>query len=138
MLAFNQLILPSFFLVSGISLQLLEEPSEAEKVYIRALSLATSEQAPAIFSNIGNLYRQIRQYENAKAMFSKALELRPGYAPAYNNLGLVFIVEGRLGEAVFCFNKAIESDPFLDAAKSNIIKVDTLSRTKRDVSLHSL
>lgn len=56
--------------------------------------------------------------------------MQPGYAPAYNNLGLVFVAEGHLEEAKFCFNKAFESDPFLDAAKSNIIKVDILS--KRD------
>lgn len=65
-------------------------------------------------------------------MFSKALALQPGYAPAYNNLGLVFVAEGRLEEAKFCFNKAFETDPFLDAAKSNVIKVNTLS--KRDTS----
>ncbi|XP_047955640.1 probable UDP-N-acetylglucosamine--peptide N-acetylglucosaminyltransferase SPINDLY isoform X1 [Salvia hispanica] len=119
----------------GISLQLLEESTHAEEVYKHALSLATSQQAPAIFSNLGNFCRQMRRYESAKAMFSKALELRPGYAPAYNNLGLVFIAEGQLEEAKFCFNKATESDPFLDAAKSNMIKVATLYR--KDVSLHS-
>ncbi|KAG8378679.1 hypothetical protein BUALT_Bualt07G0010400 [Buddleja alternifolia] len=107
----------------GISLQLLEESSQAEEVYKHALSLATSQQAHVIFSNLGNFYRQLRKYESAKAMFSKALELQPGYAPAYNNLGLVFVAEGHLKEAKFCFDKAIESDPVLDAAKSNIIKV---------------
>ncbi|KAL3835282.1 hypothetical protein ACJIZ3_010018 [Penstemon smallii] len=107
----------------GISLQLLEESSQAENVYKHALSLATSQQAHAIFCNLGNLYRQLRKFECAKAMFSKALELQPGYAPAYNNLGLVFVAEGHLEQAKFCFNKAIESDPLLDAAKSNSIKV---------------
>ncbi|KAI3454360.1 hypothetical protein Pfo_011023 [Paulownia fortunei] len=119
----------------GISLQLLEESSQAEEVYKHALSLATSQQAHAIFSNLGNFYRQLRKYESAKAMFSKALKLQPGYAPAYNNLGLVFVAEGHLEQAKFCFNKAIESDPFLDAAKSNIIKVATMC--KMDTSLRS-
>ncbi|KAK4394895.1 hypothetical protein Sango_1643800 [Sesamum angolense] len=97
----------------GISLQLLEESSQAEEVYKHALSLATSRQAHAIFSNLGNFYRQLRKYASAKAMFSKALELQPGYAPAYNNLGLVFVAEGHFEEAKFCFNKAIESDPWM-------------------------
>ncbi|KAL0441149.1 UNVERIFIED_CONTAM: hypothetical protein Sradi_0053800 [Sesamum radiatum] len=119
----------------GISLQLLEESSQAEEVYKHALSLATSRQAHAIFSNLGNFYRQLRKYASAKAMFSKALELQPGYAPAYNNLGLVFVAEGHFEEAKFCFNKAIESDPFLDAAKSNMIKVATMCKT--DTSLRS-
>lgn len=107
----------------GISLQLSEDSSsQAEEVYKRALSLARPEQAHAIFSNLGNLYRQQKQYESSKAMFTKSLELQPGYAPAFNNLGLVFVVERRWEEAKFCFGKALQADPLLDAAKSNMIK----------------
>lgn len=113
----------------GISLQLLEDSSsEAEEVYKRALSLARSEQAHTIFSNLGNLYRQQKQYESAKAMFTKSLELQPGYAPAYNNLGLVFVAEQRWEEAKFCFDKALQADPLLDAAKSNMIKAAAMCR----------
>lgn len=61
-------------------------------------------------------------------MFTKSLELQPGYAPAYNNLGLVFVAESRWEEAKFCFNKAIQVDPLLDAAKSNLIKASNLCR----------
>ncbi|CAN0900891.1 Probable UDP-N-acetylglucosamine--peptide N-acetylglucosaminyltransferase SPINDLY [Linum grandiflorum] len=113
----------------GVSLQLCEEQySEAEDVYKRALSVATAEQGHAIFSNLGNLYRQQKQYERAKAMLTKAIELQPGYAPAFNNLGLVFVAEGRWEEAIFCFNKALQGDPLLDAAKSNIIKATAMSK----------
>ncbi|XP_059642374.1 probable UDP-N-acetylglucosamine--peptide N-acetylglucosaminyltransferase SPINDLY isoform X2 [Cornus florida] len=112
----------------GISLQLSEEESQAEEVYKRALSLATVQHAHAIFSNLGNLYRQQKQFEFAKAMFTKSLELQPGYAPAYNNLGLVFVAEGQWEEAKFCFSKALEVDPLLDAAKSNMLKAAVMSR----------
>lgn len=115
----------------GISLQLSEESSsQAEEVYKRALSLATAQQAHAIFSNLGNLYRQQKRYDCAKAMFTKSLELQPGYAPAYNNLGLVFIAEGRWEEAKFCFNKAFQVDPLLDAAKSNMIKATAMCKVR--------
>ncbi|KAG9138003.1 hypothetical protein Leryth_001276 [Lithospermum erythrorhizon] len=113
----------------GISLQLLDESSQAEDVYKRALTLAAPQQAHTILSNLGNLYRQLKQYNTAKAMFAKSLELQPGYAPAYNNLGLIFVAEGCWEEAKFCFNKAIQADPLLDAAKSNMLKVDILCKT---------
>ncbi|CAI9112948.1 OLC1v1013461C1 [Oldenlandia corymbosa var. corymbosa] len=112
----------------GISLQLSGDTSQAEEAYKRALALTTSQQAHAVFSNLGNLFRQIRKYDQSKAMFSKALELHPGYAPAYNNLGLVFVAEGRWEEAKFCFGKAIEADPLLDAAKSNMLKAASMCR----------
>lgn len=92
------------------------------------MAFAASEQAHTIFSNLGNLYRQQKQYERAKAMFTKSLELQPGYAPAYNNLGLVFVAEGRWEEAKFCFDRALQTDPLLDAAKSNLIKAVAMSR----------
>lgn len=84
--------------------------------------MSTTENAPAVFSNLGNLYRHQKQYERAKAMFTKSLELNPGYAPAFNNLGLVFVSQGQWEEAKFCFGKALQADPLLDAAKSNMIK----------------
>lgn len=113
----------------GISLQLSETSClQAEEVYKRALSLAKAQQAHTIFCNLGNFYRQQKQYECAKAMFTKSLELQPGYAPAYNNLGLVFVAERRWEEAKFCFDKALQADPLLDAAKSNMIKAMAMCR----------
>lgn len=97
-------------------------------MYKRALALSQTEQAHSMFSNLGNLYRQQKQYERAKAMFTKSLELQPGYSPAYNNLGLVFVAEGRWEEAKYCFEKALQADPLLDAAKSNMIKALSMSR----------
>ncbi|XP_022924101.1 probable UDP-N-acetylglucosamine--peptide N-acetylglucosaminyltransferase SPINDLY isoform X2 [Cucurbita moschata] len=118
----------------GISLQLSDNPTQAEEVYKKALSLVANEQAHSVFCNLGNLYRQQKQYERAKAMFSKSLELQPGYAPAFNNLGLVFIAEGRWEEAKYCFEKALEADPLLDSAKSNLIKTVAVSRLCNSLS----
>ncbi|KAH1255041.1 Tetratricopeptide repeat protein 37 [Glycine max] len=118
----------------GVSLQLSEEPSQAEEVYKQALSLATTQQAHAILSNLGILYRHQKQYQRAKAMFTKSLELQPGYALAFNNLGLVFVAEGLLEEAKYCFDKALQSDSLLDAAKSNLIKVVAMSKLCKGLS----
>ncbi|CAL0305146.1 unnamed protein product [Lupinus luteus] len=118
----------------GVSLQLSEDPSKAEKVYKRALSLATTQQAHAILSNLGIFYRHQKQYQLAKAMYTKSLELQPGYAPAFNNLGLVFVAEGLWDEAKYCFDKALQSDPLLDAAKSNLSKVVAMVKLCRGLS----
>ncbi|KAK2388981.1 hypothetical protein P8452_26801 [Trifolium repens] len=118
----------------GVSVQLSDEQSHAEEVYKRALSLATTQEAHTILSNMGILYRHQKKYQLAKAMFTKSLELQPGYAPAFNNLGLVFVAEGLLEEAKYCFEKALDSDPLLDAAKSNLIKVSTMSNICKGLS----
>ena len=110
----------------GIALQLSDDPSSAEKVYTRALSLATAQQAHVILSNLGNLYRQQKRLQLAKEIFTKSLDLCPGYAPSHNNFGLVFVALGQWEEARSCFEKALHSDPFLDAAKSNLMKAETV------------
>lgn len=107
---------------AGISLQLSGDSYSAEKVYKRALSLSTPQQAHAILSNLGNLYRQEKQFDHAKKMLRKSLEFCPQYAPSHNNLGLIFVAEGHWEEAKRCFQKAIELDPLLDAAESNMVK----------------
>ncbi|KAK8965113.1 hypothetical protein KSP40_PGU022523 [Platanthera guangdongensis] len=105
-----------------VALQLSDESSSAEQIYKHALSLATPQQAHSILSNLGNLFRQQRRFECAKMMFAKSLEICPGYAPAHNNLGLVYAAEDRWQDAINCFDKALQSDPLLDAAKSNMVK----------------
>lgn len=118
----------------GIALQLSDDPASAERVYRRALSLATTQQAHAILSNLGDLYRQQKRFEHAKTVFTKSLELCPGYAPSHNNFGLVFVAEGRWNEAKNCFEKALQSDPLLDAAKSNLMKVETMCKMDRETA----
>ena len=108
-------------------MQLSDDPS-SETVYKRALVLSSTQQLHAIFSNLGILYRQHRNYEFARKMLLRSLELCPGYAPANNNLGLVFVAEGRWEDARSCFEKALQSDPLLDAAKSNLLKVLAMSK----------
>lgn len=106
----------------GVALQLSDDSSSAEQIYKHALSLATPQQAHSILSNLGNLFRQQRRFQCAKMMFAKSLEICPGYAPAQNNLGLVYAAEDRWQDAINCFEKALQSDPLLDAAKSNMVK----------------
>ncbi|WP_371371882.1 tetratricopeptide repeat protein [Sporomusa aerivorans] len=48
--------------------------------------------------------------ENATTAFCTAIKLDQSYAPAYNNLGLIFKNTERLGEAEACFCRAIELD----------------------------
>lgn len=67
-------------------------------------------------------------------MFTKSLELQPGYAPALNNLGLVCVAEGKWEEAKNCFNKAIQADPLLDAAKSNMYKASSMFKMHTSMS----
>lgn len=129
-LRMNLKFIPGHFFV-GIALEFSDDPSSAEKVFKHVLSLATTQYIHAILSNLGCLYHQHKRFEHAKTIFAKSLELYPGYAPSHNNLGLVFVAEGRLDDAIACFRKALQSDPLLDAAMSNLTKAMSLCKMEK-------
>jgi tetratricopeptide (TPR) repeat protein len=59
----------------------------------------------------GMLHHQQRQLEQAIAHFTKAIELNPAYAPAYNHRGLSYATQGKHDQAIDDFTQAIKLDP---------------------------
>ena len=49
--------------------------------------------------------------DEAVACYRRALELKPDYAEAHNNLGIVLTAQGHLDEAVACGRRALELKP---------------------------
>ncbi len=49
--------------------------------------------------------------DDAMAQFQKALEIHPGYAQAYYNIGYVFLQKGQLDEAITCLEKVLQIQP---------------------------
>ena len=59
-------------------------------------------------------------YDRAIALFSKALEINPRYAAAYNNRGVAYAKgKGQYDKAISDYNKAIEINPGLAEAYDN-------------------
>eukprot|EP00897_Mesotaenium_endlicherianum_P005862 jgi/Mesen1/5303/ME000264S04329 len=110
-----------------------ESAGQAESVYKQALMLVPPHQAHGVLSNLGNLYRQQRRFREAHMALKQALGICPNYAPALNNLGLLLVVQGYWAEALGAFDKALDADPGMDAAKSNRMKAVALA-AKHDVA----
>src|SRR4051812_3928076 len=51
---------------------------------------------PAIYSNLGEAYRQLRRFDEAIDSFNRALVLQPDHVDALNNLGSTLTAQGRL------------------------------------------
>ncbi|MDR3300653.1 MAG: tetratricopeptide repeat protein [Candidatus Accumulibacter sp.] len=72
---------------------------------------------------LGNHYRNKGDKGDkalAERFFRRAIALRPGFAGAYNNLGLLLQGSGQWASAAACFASALASDPNLDAAHTNL------------------
>ncbi len=68
----------------------------------------------------GVMYFHRRELAAAEKEFSLALEIRPEFAEAYNNLGLTLSDLGRKDEAVNAFKKGIELSPDSPEAYNNL------------------
>ncbi len=63
------------------------------------------------------------QVDEAIAHYRKALEIKPDYAEAHNNLGLALAGRGQVDEAIAHFRKALEIEPDYVPAHYNLGKL---------------
>ena len=63
-------------------------------------------------NNLGDIYLQKGDLENAADQFKKAIELRPDWGDPYNNLGLIHYLTGKKKEAIENYQKAISLNPY--------------------------
>ena len=80
-------------------------------------------------------YASIRSDRNksARKFLDKALKLDPGHSDSNNTLGVLFLGEGRIGQAIKAFETAIRSNPGNHRALRNLAKLlrdqDQLTRS---------
>jgi len=60
------------------------------------------------------------KFEEAIAAFNKALLIKPDYADAHNNMGVVLKEQGKLDEAIAAYNKALLIKPDFAEAHNNM------------------
>lgn len=72
------------------------------------------------YSNLGIVYKQRKQYEQAIDYFKKSAELDPSYVSAQSHLGAVYLAQGKLDAAVDVLRKALKKDPRFDYAAFNL------------------
>jgi len=61
-----------------------------------------------------------RDYAKAIQAYRKVIELDPGYAEAYNNLGIIYQETGDSDRALSAYQKAIETNPRYEKAFNNL------------------
>jgi len=112
---------PQQLLVAGQAAADANRFDEAIRLYNRAIVLSANKPQTAATAHfkIGNAYMVQRKFENAAIGFQRAIDLNPGYAEAYNNLGESLGELKQYQRAIEFFNKAVVIDPTLVKAKYN-------------------
>ena len=71
-------------------------------------------------NNLGALYAQRGQPNEAIVHFGKAVELAPQYADGLNNLGVMLAEKGQTAEAIALFERALRARPDYPDAQVNL------------------
>ena len=66
-----------------------------------------------VWSQLGALYFEKKQYPNAEKAYTSALKAKPDLAPAMMNLGRIHLVNGQIEPAIKILNSATAADPTL-------------------------
>jgi predicted O-linked N-acetylglucosamine transferase (SPINDLY family) len=62
-------------------------------------------------NNLGNLFKEMKRYEEAEACYRQTLSLKPHFAETHNNLGVLFKELARYEEAEVCYRQALSLKP---------------------------
>lgn len=78
---------------------------------------------PAILNNLGTVYLQLGQIEQAKETLTKSMRWSPNYAPTQLTMALVLQKTGQIDLAIAYAKKAIEYQPAMSAAHALLGRV---------------
>lgn len=121
--------------ILGTCTLLLGRNGDALPLFLKAAGLLPDD--PDIHCNIGIIYYELNQLNEAEYYCRYALKLRPNDAIAHNNLGNILSSLGRLDEAEACFRRAMENNPDLAQAHYNLgCTLQTLGRLEEAESCH--
>ncbi len=98
--------------------------------YQQALRYTTDDPRPAF--NLGNIYSERGQLQEAIAAYEQAIALDPTYSSSYHNLGLVYERLGQLDKAIELWEKTLDVDPNHVNAGFNLQRVGRGRRTAAD------
>ena len=103
----------------GILFDKIEWNNFAIAEFIKGASIDPKPSADT-YNLLGKLYGEIGNYEQARQIFTKTLEITPDSASIHTNLGLVHLKQGLEKEAKKEFQRAIELEPDFIEARQNL------------------
>jgi glycosyltransferase involved in cell wall biosynthesis len=99
----------------------LQNPNKAEHHYQAALQQPIPARLKlGATNNLGNIFKDKGQLQNAAAMYQQALQIDPSFSVGYYNLGMTLKAMGQLSAAIEHYQRAIELNPNYAEAYQNL------------------
>lgn len=75
---------------------------------------------PAYWNVLGVCFTLQNKFKMATLYYNKAISLVSGYAPAYNNLAVMYKMKGESNKAILAFERALKSNKYSRVIKFNL------------------
>ncbi len=92
---------------------------EAEQCFLRAK--AFGREHFILLNGLGVLAYHKKSHKEAEKFLRRAVELNPGYAEGWNNLGAAYFAQGKFSDAKAAFARALKLCPDLRDAQENLL-----------------
>jgi cytochrome c-type biogenesis protein CcmH/NrfG len=92
---------------------------QASRIFALENALSTNPEDQDSWKQLGHLYFDSNQFEEAIKAYRKALELDPKDADVWTDMGVMYRRAGQPAEAVAAFDRAVEVDPGHEVARLN-------------------
>lgn len=96
------------------------ESALAKQLTVAQERTKTDPKSPGNWVNLGWIYFQQGQYNQALAQYKKAMDIDPNYYPAYYNLGLAYMQVKKYDLAAETLKKAVTLEPKSGVAFLNL------------------
>lgn len=82
-------------------------------------ALAINDSSPFCYFVLGNIWKSKKKHTEAIENYNKAIELKPDYAQAFNNLGTVYVDLNKYDEAIYNYTRAVDLENDYSSAFNN-------------------
>jgi protein O-mannosyl-transferase len=129
------LILTACLLAFYSYLTIMQNKTWAEPALFYERTLRYAPDSSKAYTNLGLIYYNRGDKENAAFLYRKAIETDPNAIEAYYNLGLTYNEVGEKEKSVAMYKKAIEVDPAYAAAYNNLSAILYNDMGKKDEAI---
>ncbi len=85
-----------------------DEPDNKVKIKLYKKAIEIKPDYNAAYNNMGNVYNDLKDYQQAISAYKKAIEIKPDNSAAYNNMGIAYDDLTDYKQAINAYKKAIE------------------------------
>ena len=94
------------------------QTSKALEQFLQALEIYPDD--PSLHYDLALAYDMKGSLDKTEYHLKEAIKLKPDYSDAYNYLGFVYFGQGKVNEAIKCYQKALDNELYLNAQDAHM------------------